>query len=484
MPPWTPYFGDSGLVAAPGYYQTVLDVPVPAVPNILESATRTVGDGSIWSDVITDYVLALHHRRIAHEVTALLTGGAPHARNWVPGGVCKAPDATECATMRSKLQTVRDFILTHYVPLALIVTWLYNPYDNDIMNGTGASGTGVGAGYGNFLSYGVYNEPGANTATAENVGPIGNPAKRVIARGYDFAASGAVIFETAIGQIEAQIKEEVDNSWYNQATDGLAPSVGITDPVPRASKPAAYSFAKAPRLSGNPMEVGPLARLWVSGDYRAGVVIPALNTLPHAGNGGALAGASANALGAPANVTCGVSVMDRHRARAVEAVIVINRMLGYSRLNLTPGSPAQDAAPGWLDMVDPSHPSYVGGSTVGNLSLPASGNSGYGLTEAPRGALGHWITAGSAGRIAHYQCVVPTTWNGSPSDGVNPGPIEMALVGGLFPPGTTISGILSSGQLVPVEALRVVHSFDPCIACAVHVVDAKGNKLGEYKKIR
>lgn len=450
--PWKQWFANSYYGAA-GIAQPGTADPLAEINNA----------STIWGKIIVDYVLALHNRRIAHEAAARLCGGLPHARNWVPGGVTKAPDTTDCADIRSKLEGVRDFILKNYIPLALIVTWLYSGYDNVAMQSPGASGTpnptGVGAGWVNFLSYGAFNERTGVNGAAET------SSKRVILRGT--AVNGAVTLAPSGDPTTwvSKITEHVDNSWY-AGPDNLAPASGVTDP--QKPKGAAYSWLKAPRYDGRPMEVGPLARLWVSGLYKWGVTYPGLNTLVHTS-----IGLSAALLGANPTVICGASVMDRHRARAVEALVIINRILGYSALNLNPSPTSHDGYPGWLDLIDPAS-ADVGGAIVGNKSMPAENATGYGLNEAPRGALGHWLTVGSAGRIKNYQCVVPTTWNGSPTTpdtAQQEGPIEKALMG------TNISGALSSGQLVPVEALRVVHSFDPCIACAVHVVEASGKKL-------
>jgi len=192
------------------------------------------------------------------------------------------------------------------------------------------------------------------------------------------------------------IGEDVARSWYSD-TNGLNPSAGTTTPV--YPKTNAYTWLKAPRYAGKVYEVGPLARMTVNGDYHNGV-----------------------------------SVIDRHRARWAEALKIAG------------------ALEGWLDQLVPTAPVFVEGTIL-------SGRSGYGLTEAPRGALGHWLTVRS-GTISRYQVVTPTCWNASPRDarGV-PGALEQALIG------TPIRDVDQ-----PIEALRVVHSFDPCLSCAVHVV--------------
>jgi Ni,Fe-hydrogenase I large subunit len=181
------------------------------------------------------------------------------------------------------------------------------------------------------------------------------------------------------------------------------------------------------------------------------------------------------ALGGPLAPTynIGISIIDRHRARCLEAIKIIQRILGTDGLGA-----------GWLTQASAlAGGSAPGNAIVGSKSLPAQGAPGYGLNEAPRGALGHWLKMGSAGRVSNYQCVVPTTWNGSPRAahaGVDArGPIEEALCVPALPlSGRTSPVDLAPGsEYVPVEGLRVIHSFDPCIACAVHVIDAKGKKL-------
>jgi len=181
----------------------------------------------------------------------------------------------------------------------------------------------------------------------------------------------------------------------------LNPSGGKTNPV--YPKAGAYSWLKAPRYEDAVYEVGPLARMWVNGDYQSGI-----------------------------------SVMDRHAARALET-----KKIAY-------------AMKAWLNQLVEGNPYYT------SLVIPASAK-GMGLTEAPRGALGHWESI-RASVIDNYQCVVPTTWNASPMDDMDQhGPIEQALIG------TTVS---EPSQ--PIELLRIIHSFDPCLACAVHLIKPGG----------
>jgi len=212
----------------------------------------------------------------------------------------------------------------------------------------------------------------------------------------------------------ARITEDVGHSHFSSPS-GKAPWEGET--VPQPGKKDAYSWLKAPRYDRQVMEVGPLARMLVA--YQA--AHPQVKEQVDAVLAKLKAGPEVL-----------LSVLGRHAARAIECRIVAERCAA------------------WLDQLAP------GGRTFTDFEIPQAGK-GAGLMEAARGALGHWIEI-EGRKIARYQCVVPTTWNCSPRDdqGV-PGPVEQALVG------TPIADPKN-----PIEATRVVRSFDPCIACAVH----------------
>lgn len=224
-----------------------------------------------------------------------------------------------------------------------------------------------------------------------------------------------------------KITEDVKHSRYSSGS-GLHPSRGETEPAP--GKADAYSWMKAPRYNGEVYEVGPLARMVVS--YTAGepTVQKLVNdTLAH--------------FNAPPTVL--FSVLGRHAARALETKFVA------------------DAMADWVLQLKPGEPVYV------DSRVPAS-SEGMGLWEAPRGALGHWINI-KDGVIANYQAVVPGTWNNSPRDDKEqPGPVEQAL-----------EGAPVHDEENPFEVVRIVRSFDPCIACAVHLVTPKGRTLGEFR---
>jgi len=239
---------------------------------------------------------------------------------------------------------------------------------------------------------------------------------------------------TNIGAVDvSQISEHVSHSWYSGSA--LNPSVGQTTPnYTSYDTTAQYSWLKAPRYNGSAMEVGPLARVLVAYGKKAGNVVSMVNSLL----------ADTNLTAADLHSTLG-----RAAARALETKIVA------------------DAMDGWLSQLNPS------GEVLTAVTIPATGTlSGSGLNEAPRGALGHWINIQN-GKIGNYQMVVPSTWNLGPRDGAGVrGPVEQALI-----------GVPVADASKPVEILRVVHSYDPCLACAVHVIDARKNKTYTVKAV-
>ncbi len=223
-----------------------------------------------------------------------------------------------------------------------------------------------------------------------------------------------------------KITEDVLHSYYADECGGLRPSVGRTEPQP--GKEGAYSWVKAPRYDGEPCEVGPLARVAVGLKAGSKRISDAAQSFCRQ------AGIEPSALN---------STLGRHAARAVEASIIVRRL--------------QD----WILELQPEEPCVIA------VQVPEAG-SGRGLTEAPRGALGHWVSI-EGGKVANYQAVVPTTWNGSPRDsGGVPGPIEQAIQG---------SPVNDPDN--PFEVVRTIRSFDPCLACAVHVANRKGSRLVE-----
>jgi [NiFe] hydrogenase large subunit len=227
------------------------------------------------------------------------------------------------------------------------------------------------------------------------------------------------------------IEEHAQHSWY-QDSGGLHPSIGETVPnYTEFDTGNRYSWLKAPRYDGEPMEVGPLARMLVAYGRKMPEAVAAID--------GFLKDTDLN------DFRFMYSVVGRTAARALETQIIAHAMEG------------------WLDELT------IGGSAYQSTATPTNG-TGMGLNEAPRGALGHWINIQN-GKIGNYQMVVPSTWNFGPRCANEfPGPAEKAL-----------EGVPVVDPAKPLEILRTVHSLDPCIACAVHVIDPENDSAYEIK---
>ncbi len=354
----------------------------PAAPFLPRYEVGYIKNLDLNVSLIAHYVQALEARRVADEMAAVFAGRVPHSTALVPGGVTQVPSIERILSYRARLQKVMAFAENVYVPDLIEVAKTFPQYFE------------IGRGRNNFLSYGVF--------------PMDD-------NGNKFIKAGAVIDGRWEPLDQENILEEVGYSRFSQSP-GRHPKDGQT--IPQAEKANAYTWIKAPRYRGQPMEVGPLPRImvnyldpsgtWIKNEvnaFLASVKIPAekLN-----------------------------SVLGRHAARGLETLWVGRQ------------------ADKWLEELE------IDGPPAQDFTIPKTA-SGYGLTEAPRGALGHWLSIDNY-VIKNYQCVVPTTWNCSPRDDKGqPGPIEQALV-----------GTVVEDAEQPIEVARIVRSFDPCIACAVH----------------
>jgi Ni,Fe-hydrogenase I large subunit len=378
---------------------------------------------------VAHYLEALDWQRIVIKIHAILGGKNPHPQTYLVGGVAIPVDMNSpaainpqrIADLRSLASQALDFVSKVYLPDLLLVASYYPEWAS------------LGGGVGNYLSYGDF-----------PAGSSDDPATFWLPRG--------VIFNRNLGVPpqpldQNQIREYVARSWYSYSGGdgvGLHPSQGQTQPnytgpqqpYDYLNTDGKYSWLKAPRYNEAPMEVGPLARMLVA--YAAGhtrvrqLVDSTLAKL----------GVSQAAL---------FSTLGRVAARGIETQAI-----------------AEQLAP-WIDQLDANMRS--GNLTIHNhtrwdpSTWPAEA-TGWGATEAPRGALGHWVYIKN-GKIENYQAVVATIWNGSPRDARGQrGAWEEALIG---------TPVVDPAQ--PVEILRTVHSFDPCMACAVHVVDGLGTEV-------
>jgi hydrogenase large subunit len=376
---------------------------------------------------VAHYLEALAWQKDFIRLHAVLGGKNPHPQTFLVGGMTTAMDANEpfavvnperITFLRELVKGARKFVEQVYVPDVLAIAPLYKDWFTR------------GEGVGNFLSYGDYSS-----------GNQKDPSTFLFPRG--------IVLGRDLTQVHpvdpAKITESVHHSWYEYSGgDAKHPSQGETNPKFSGPKPPydyldvekKYSWLKTPRYDGLPMEVGPLARLvvgYVSGqpDIKAAIdgVLKKLN--------------------APPAVL--FSTLGRIAARAIESLIMVRYLETWVEelsMNMEHGQVAIFNPVHW----DPA-------------TWPKSA-AGFGWHEAPRGSLGHWVDIDGRS-IKNYQAVVPTTWNAGPRDASGQrGAYEASLVG---------TPVADPNR--PLEILRTIHSFDPCIACAVHVLDAKGRKF-------
>ena len=379
---------------------------------------------------VSHYLESLDYQRKATQALGIISGKNPHIQNLSVGGVTTAlnPDSDSALNMerlywiKQLIQEVRGFIQQVYLPDVVAVGALYKewlPY---------------GAGVTNYLAV---------------------PDMVLNTKATEFDLPGGTIMNGDLGTVKGitsfhddyfrdNVVENIAHAWYK---GDWSKHPYEEDDIPNYTDfqdDGKYSWIKAPRFQGQPMQVGPLAQLLVGYAQGHKPIIENVNN-------------ALSLVSSVAGVTVGPEVLHstlgRHVARAVRA-----SMLGDLALKH------------WDLLVD-----NIG---KGDLEIfnkpvfPQGEQQGYGFHEAPRGILSHWIVI-QDGKIKNYQCVVPSTWNAGPrdSEGV-PGPYEASLVG---------NPVADAEK--PLELLRTVHSFDPCIACAVHTVDANGMELTKVKAL-
>ncbi|MGB9197283.1 MAG: nickel-dependent hydrogenase large subunit [Terriglobales bacterium] len=376
----------------------------------------------------THYVQALEYQRKALQVVGMLGSKTPHIQNLVVGGVSNAIDldGTSALTM-DKLETIRlllaevaQFIREVYVVDVCAVAAMYPEWFK------------IGSGVTSYLA--VPDLPLDSVAGAYDL-PGG-----VIMNGN---IGGVQPFKTASDPAFREgVTEDVTHAYY-EGDKPLHPWQGETEPqFTDWDGEKKYSWVKSPRYNGQPMQVGPLAQVLVG--YAQGHPL----TKKYADYALSQVSAIAKVNASPALMH---STLGRHAARAIRAAML-----------------AELADKHWQLLVD--------NIAKGDLSVhnppvfPWGEIEGVGTHEAPRGTLSHWIVI-KGGKIKNYQAVVPSTWNASPRDekGAH-GPYEASL---LHTP-------LARPE-EPLEVLRTVHSFDPCMACACHTFDPSGKQIARVK---
>jgi len=409
--------GQLGLLAQgqPGHPAYLL----PAAANLL---------------VLAHYLEALEWQRSVSRIQTLLGGKSPHPQTFLVGGMALAPEwtgprrplgehpwgtgrTTPAALSREGLAEIRaliehatSFIDGVFLPDALLIASHYPEW------------AGIGTGIGNYLSFGAFPEDDSTSPS------LLIPGGRVM----DGDAS------VAYGVDQSGVAETVAHAHY-EAPDGAGDALrqpweertvpryaGPMPPIVTLEGSDRYSWVKAPRYFDDPMEVGPLARTLVA--YASG-----------ASDVRTVVDAAIARLGSTPRILSGT--LGRTLARAIEAKVIVGHL------------------PAWLTELE--------ANLAGNLALveisrwePGSwppDAQGWAVVESPRGAVGHWVTL-RGHRVERYQVVDATTWNASPRDNRGRrGALEQALVG------TPVAD-----RDRPLEILRIIHAFDPCLACGVH----------------
>jgi len=375
---------------------------------------------------VAHYLEALQFQKEFIRIHAVLGGKNPHLQTFLVGGMATSldpnePDATinpeRIDFLLQVAKSAQPFVSQVLIPDVLAIAGFYRDWFE------------LGEGTGNYMSYGGY--PRAS---------IHDPADFLLPRGIILNRDLSHVHPVDTGNIT----EYVARSWYEYTGgDQIAkhPYEGETNPKYTGPKPPyeyleidqKYSWLKAPRYEDQAMEVGPLARFLVA--YASGQ--PDVKKLVDS---------TLTKLKAPP--TALFSTLGRIAARALESQFLADRLVGWIEElgnNLATGNLRIHNGEKW----DPN-------------SWPQTAR-GFGFFEAPRGSLGHWVEIENQA-IKNYQAVVPSTWNAGPRDAQGQrGPYEAALIK------TPIAD-----PERPLELLRTIHSFDPCLACAVHVVDVRG----------
>ncbi|MTW20363.1 nickel-dependent hydrogenase large subunit [Allochromatium palmeri] len=439
-------------LSSPGYFRDVQN----RIKRFVESGQLGPFTNGYWGNpayrlppeanllAVTHYLEALDFQKEIVKIHAIYGGKNPHP-NWLVGGVPCAINLHDTGAVgainmerlnlvSSIIDRTIEFIDKVYLPDLMAIASYYK----DWTHGGGLSSQAV-------LSYGDIPER-ANDDSSDN---------QLLPRGAIINGKLDEIHEVDLRDPE-QIQEFVAHSWfkYKDESQGLHPWDGVTEPdfvlgpntkgtrtrIEAIDENAKYSWIKAPRWRGHAMEVGPLARYIIG--YAKGIPEfkePVEKVLTD--------------LQLP--VSALFSTLGRTAARGLEASWAAHK-LRYFQDKLVANLKAGDSATANPDKWEPRTWPKV--------------TKGVGTTEAPRGALGHWVVI-EKGKIANYQAVVPTTWNGSPRDPAgNIGAFEAALLN---------TPVAVTDQ--PLEILRTLHSFDPCLACSTHIMSPDGEELTRVK---
>ena len=380
---------------------------------------------------VAHYLQALEIQRKANKIVAILGSKTPHIQNVAVGGVTNPISVDSQSTLsierllaiKQHIDELSDFIHQVYMIDVGIVAAFYPEW------------TQIGSGVTNYLAAPDFPLDTKGTQFATPGGYI----KAGDIKSYKPIASFGDPF------LREGVKESVKHSWYKGGKGALHPYKGETDPEYTDFKAdGKYSWVKAPTFNDEPAQVGPLARVLCalaaghepSKKYLAEIL------------------ATVKAVGKIDVPLAGLhSSLGRHAARSVMCAVnmdVLGQQWGLLMANLAKGD---------LKTFNPP-------------VFPKETITGFGFHEAPRGILSHWVVI-DKGIIQNYQAVVPTTWNAAPRNEHDaPGPYEASLVGNPV-----------ADPERPLEVLRTIHSFDPCIACAIHTLDVDGQEIAKVQAL-
>ena len=379
---------------------------------------------------VSHYLEALEQQRRINQVVAILGGKTPNIQNLAVGGVANAINLDNQATLNmDKLYQVKDLIDE-------IQAFIQQVYFVDVC--------AIGAMYADWLNYGK----GVTNY-------LSVPDLPLDSAGTQFDFPGGVIMNGDLSSVQEirtfnepffkeNVTESIARAWY----DGdwtKHPFEEDTEPRYTSFQDnGKYSWVKAPRFKGHPMQVGPLAQVL------SGIALGHKPTVKWATKTLETAGSIAKTTLTPAVLH---STLGRHAARMIRTQIIAE--LAQKHWNLLVNNIAK------------------GDTSIYNEPVfPKGEQRGFGFHEAPRGTLSHWVVIRD-GKIANYQAVVPSTWNAGPRDEKDqPGPYEASLVG---------NPVADAER--PLELIRTVHSFDPCLACAIHTVDVEGTEIAKVKAL-
>ncbi|HYX20643.1 MAG TPA: nickel-dependent hydrogenase large subunit [Thermoanaerobaculia bacterium] len=379
---------------------------------------------------VAHYLQALDYQRRVNQVVTILGSKTPNIQNLAVGGVANAINLDNEATLNmNRLFRVKDI-------LDEMNAFIQQVYFVDVcaIAGMYPDWLGYGAGVTNYLAV---------------------PDLPLDGKGTKFDLPGGTIFNGDLATVK-EIKTFQDPYFKENVTESIAHSWYDGDwskhpyeeeTVPKYTKfddSKKYSWVKAPRFQGKVMQVGPLAQVLV------GFALGHEPTKRWAVKTLETAGAVAKKQLSPAVLH---STLGRHAARMIRTCVISELALKHWNLlaeNIGKGDTAIFNQP----------------------VFPKGEQRGFGFHEAPRGTLSHWVVI-QDGKIKNYQAVVPSTWNAGPRDEKNqPGPYEASLVGNPV-----------ANPELPLEVLRTVHSFDPCLACAIHTLDPEGREIATVRAL-